>query len=44
MANGKKTKSATSVTDQEALEFHARGRPGKLEVVATKPMATQRDL
>ena len=31
-------------TDQEALEFHSRGRPGKLEVVATKPMATQRDL
>ncbi|RVB32489.1 NADP-dependent malic enzyme, partial [Mesorhizobium sp. M7A.F.Ca.CA.004.05.1.1] len=29
---------------QEALEFHAMGRPGKLEVVATKPMATQRDL
>jgi malate dehydrogenase (oxaloacetate-decarboxylating)(NADP+) len=33
-----------SITDQEALEFHARGRPGKLEIVATKPMATQRDL
>ena len=31
-------------TDQEALDFHAVGRPGKLEVVATKPMATQRDL
>src|ERR671933_2962233 len=31
-------------TDQEALQFHAHGRPGKLEVVATKPMATQRDL
>ncbi|MDE3177660.1 MAG: NADP-dependent malic enzyme, partial [Pseudomonadota bacterium] len=33
-----------SITDQEALHFHSRGRPGKLEVVATKPMATQRDL
>jgi malate dehydrogenase (oxaloacetate-decarboxylating)(NADP+) len=33
-----------SVTDQEALLFHSRGRPGKLEIVATKPMATQRDL
>ena len=33
-----------SITDQEALQFHSRGRPGKLEVVATKPMATQRDL
>src|SRR6204780_2066750 len=31
-------------TDQEALLFHNQGRPGKLEVVATKPMATQRDL
>ncbi|WP_288586457.1 NADP-dependent malic enzyme [uncultured Methylobacterium sp.] len=31
-------------TDQEALQFHQQGRPGKLEVVATKPMATQRDL
>ncbi|MEM1289067.1 MAG: NADP-dependent malic enzyme [Pseudomonadota bacterium] len=33
-----------AITDQDALDFHARGRPGKLEVVATKPMATQRDL
>ena len=31
-------------TDQEALLFHSHPRPGKLEVVATKPMATQRDL
>ena len=33
-----------SFTDQEALNFHAQGRPGKIEVVPTKPMATQRDL
>lgn len=33
-----------SFTDQEALRFHTRGKPGKLEVVPTKPMATQRDL
>jgi malate dehydrogenase (oxaloacetate-decarboxylating)(NADP+) len=33
-----------TITDQEALQFHSRGRPGKLEVIATKPMATQRDL
>ena len=33
-----------SVSAQEALEFHSMGRPGKLEIVATKPMATQRDL
>jgi malate dehydrogenase (oxaloacetate-decarboxylating)(NADP+) len=31
-------------TDQEALQFHQQGRPGKIEVMATKPMATQRDL
>ena len=31
-------------TDQEALDFHSKGKPGKLEVVATKPMSTQRDL
>ena len=31
-------------TDQEALQFHAQGRPGKLAIQATKPMATQRDL
>ncbi len=33
-----------TITDQEALLFHSQGRPGKLEVIATKPMATQRDL
>jgi malate dehydrogenase (oxaloacetate-decarboxylating)(NADP+) len=33
-----------SFTDDEALTFHAGAKPGKLEVVPTKPMATQRDL
>jgi malate dehydrogenase (oxaloacetate-decarboxylating)(NADP+) len=33
-----------SVTEQEALDFHSSGRPGKLEITPTKPMATQRDL
>ncbi len=37
-------RSRPSFTDQEALQFHAQGRPGKIEVVPTKPMATQRDL
>ena len=36
--------STTAVTDQEALDFHSRGRAGKLEISPTKPMATQRDL
>ncbi len=31
-------------TDEEALVFHAHPRPGKIEIRATKPMATQRDL
>jgi malate dehydrogenase (oxaloacetate-decarboxylating)(NADP+) len=31
-------------TRQEALQFHAEGKPGKLEILPTKPMATQRDL
>ena len=31
-------------TDEEALRFHTRGKPGKLEITPTKPMATQRDL
>src|SRR5215475_5482033 len=36
--------SRPSFTDEEALAFHAGAKPGKLEVVPTKPMATQRDL
>jgi len=31
-------------TDEEALAFHAAGKPGKIEISPTKPMATQRDL
>lgn len=31
-------------SDEEALAFHSRGKPGKLEITPTKPMATQRDL
>ncbi|MCB9946922.1 MAG: NADP-dependent malic enzyme [Rhodospirillaceae bacterium] len=30
--------------EAEALALHAQGRPGKLEIVATKPLTTQRDL
>ena len=29
---------------QEALDYHTQGRPGKIEVVPTKPVATARDL
>ncbi|WP_308515346.1 NADP-dependent malic enzyme [Sphingomonas flavescens] len=38
------SESNVKYTEQEALDFHSRGRSGKLEIVATKPMATQRDL
>ncbi len=37
-------KNRPTITDEEALDFHAKGRPGKLEISATKPMTTQRDL
>jgi malate dehydrogenase (oxaloacetate-decarboxylating)(NADP+) len=29
---------------QEALDYHTEGRPGKIEVVPTKPLSTQREL
>ena len=38
------SESNVKYTEAEALDFHSRGRPGKLEIIATKPMATQRDL
>ena len=38
------SESNIKYTEAEALEFHSRGRPGKIEIIATKPMATQRDL
>ncbi len=33
-----------TASEKEALDFHAQGRPGKLEINPTKPMTTQRDL
>jgi malate dehydrogenase (oxaloacetate-decarboxylating)(NADP+) len=32
------------IRQEDALDYHASGRPGKIEVVCTKPCATQRDL
>jgi malate dehydrogenase (oxaloacetate-decarboxylating)(NADP+) len=32
------------VRKQDALEYHAMGRPGKIEVIPTKPYNSQRDL
>jgi len=36
--------NSAKFTDEEALAFHSRGKPGKIEINPTKPMATQRDL
>ena len=36
--------SNVKFSEAEALEFHSMGRPGKIEIIASKPMATQRDL
>src|SRR3546814_2970891 len=36
--------SNVQFSEREALLFHSGRRPGKIEIVASKPMATQRDL
>ncbi|HEY0150113.1 MAG TPA: NADP-dependent malic enzyme [Allosphingosinicella sp.] len=38
------SESNVKFSEAEALEFHSMGRPGKIEIIASKPMATQRDL
>jgi len=40
----KRAPKKTYITDQQALDFHAFPTPGKLSLLPTKPMATQRDL
>jgi len=37
-------KPSSSFTTREALFYHETGRPGKIEIVPSKPVATQRDL
>src|SRR6202795_3396747 len=44
---GKGSESAVSqmtALDQDSLVMHRTGRPGKIEIIATKPLTTQRDL
>ncbi|MEP6341700.1 MAG: NADP-dependent malic enzyme [Maricaulaceae bacterium] len=41
--DSKKSKRSV-ITDAQALEFHSHPTPGKLALLPTKPMATQRDL
>ena len=38
------SESNVQFSEREALLFHSAGRPGKIEIIASKPMATQRDL
>lgn len=38
------TEKRARVSDEEALALHAQGRPGKLQITPTKPLATARDL
>lgn len=38
------SESNVSFTEREALFYHKTIRPGKIEIIASKPMATQRDL
>ena len=44
MSTEKRPGRRSVITDEEALRFHQQGKPGKLEINPTKPMATQRDL
>ena len=34
----------STITRDEALDYHSEGRPGKIEVIPTKPYNTQYDL
>ena len=36
--------SKSNITAKDALDFHKNGKPGKLQISATKPLATARDL
>ena len=38
------TKEKEPITDQEALAYHSEGKPGKISILPTKPLMTQRDL
>ena len=34
----------SKISKEEALRYHSEGKPGKIEVIPTKPYSTQRDL
>ena len=40
----KKKETIEKYTDKEALDFHIHGKPGKIEIISSKQLSTQRDL
>ena len=38
------SKAVSKITKEDALRYHSEGRPGKIEVIPTKPYSSQRDL
>jgi malate dehydrogenase (oxaloacetate-decarboxylating)(NADP+) len=44
MEENKKTGQSKELRRRDALEYHAKGRPGKIEVIPSKEAKTQRDL
>lgn len=38
------SEESIKITDEEALQFHKEGQPGKIAILPTKPLITQRDL
>ncbi len=44
MADNKNKAHLNKLTDQDALDFHSHGTPGKIAIAPSKPLTTQRDL
>ena len=44
MTATKKQKMSKTNRKQDALDYHSQGRPGKIQVIPTKPYSSQRDL
>jgi malate dehydrogenase (oxaloacetate-decarboxylating)(NADP+) len=44
LSGSRRSTAEAKVTSEEALEVHASGRPGKIQITPTKPLSTARDL
>jgi malate dehydrogenase (oxaloacetate-decarboxylating)(NADP+) len=44
MSTNKKEDTVKSNLEKEALEYHKKGRPGKLEITPTTPLISSHDL